>query len=159
MNQGERIQLKKMINEADCDDNTDQIRKLRHSTKIRDDIRLIEVLRRENPSSTKEELSILASAKAIFLYDNYTDIFHKAVSGELNLGIMTRILFILKQIEDEKVDQHEGSVLVGKLLKELYVDSALQRSNNLDKEHASDSPVINSGSDLSWKQYKSMKNL
>lgn len=159
MNQGERIQLKKMINEADCDDNTDQIRKLRHSTKIRDDIRLIEVLRKENPSSTKEELTILASAKAIFLYDNYTDIFHKAVSGELNLGIMTRILFILKQIEDEKVDQHEGSVLVGKLLKELYVDSALQRSNNLDKEYASDTPVINSGSDLSWKQYKSMKNL
>ena len=48
MNQGERLQLKKMINEADCDDNTDKIRKLRHSTKIRDDIRVIEVLRKEN---------------------------------------------------------------------------------------------------------------
>jgi len=159
MNQGERLQLKKMINEADCDDNTDKIRKLRHSTKIRDDIRVIEVLRKENPTSTKEELTILASSKATFLYDNYTDIFHKSVAGELNLAIMTRILFILNQIEDEKVDQHEGSVLVGKLLKELYVDSALQRSNNLDKEHASNAPVINSGSDISWKQYKTMKNL
>ena len=43
-----------------------------------------------------------------------------------------------------KVDQHEGSVLVGKLLKELYVDSALRRSENLDKEYGSTTPQVNS---------------
>ena len=35
----------------------------------------------------------------------------------------------------EIVDQHEGSVMVGKLLKELFVDSALKRPENLDKEN------------------------
>jgi hypothetical protein len=38
-------------------------------------------------------------------------------------------------IEDKQVDQHEGSVLVGKILKELYVDAALKRCDNLDKEN------------------------
>ena len=39
MNDGEKLKLKEMINQADCDDNTGQIRKLKHSTNIRDDIR------------------------------------------------------------------------------------------------------------------------
>lgn len=159
MDDGEKLKLKQMINQADCDDNTDQIRKLKHSVKIRDDIRSIEKIKSENHSATKDELHVLCMTKAQFLYNNYTDIYHKVIASELDLTIMTQILAVLKKIENEEVDQHEGSVLVGKLLKELYVDSALRRSENLDKEHASSAPQINSGTTMSWKQYKSMKNL
>ena len=59
-------------------------------------------------------------------------------------------------IEDEQVDQHEGSVLVGKFLKELYIDSALKRADNIDKEHEQERVQINNGTELSWKKFKQM---
>lgn len=157
MNDGEKLKLKEMINQADCDDNTGQIRKLKHSTNIRDDIRTIEKIKIDNPGATKDELHVLSLSKASFLYNNYTDIYHKVIASELDLHIMTNILAVLKQIENEEVDQHEGSFLVGKLLKELYVDSALRRSEHLDEKNSEDTATINSGTPLSWKQYKSMK--
>tara|TARA_Y100000816_G_C26098794_1_gene581944 strand:+ start:378 stop:857 length:480 start_codon:yes stop_codon:yes gene_type:complete len=159
MNTGEKLQLKKMIQESDCDDNTEQIRKLKHSVKIRDDIRNIDKIKTDNPSLNTDELSALCISEAPFLYEYYTDIFHKVVSSELSLPIMSQVLGVLKKIEDEQVDQHEGSVLVGKLLKELYVDSALKRADKLDEKYATDAPIINSGSEISWKQYKSMKSI
>ena len=159
MNKGEKLQLKKMIQESDCDDNTDQIRKLKHSVKIRDDMRKIDKIKTDNPSLNIDELSALCISEASFLYEYYTDIFHKVVSSELSLPIMSQVLGVLKKIEDEQVDQHEGSVLVGKLLKELYVDSALKRADKLDEKYATDTPVINSGNEMSWKQYKSMKSI
>jgi hypothetical protein len=66
---------------------------------------------------------------------------------------MTKLLVILKLIEDEKVDQHEGSVMCGKVLKELYIDSATKRMDNLDKEHAEEKPQVEV-KPVSWKEYK-----
>jgi len=43
---------------------------------------------------------------------------------------------VLREIEDGKLDQHEGSFKVGTILKRIYVDSALKRSENLDAEQA-----------------------
>jgi hypothetical protein len=79
------------------------------------------------------------------------------ISDELDLTIMTKILTVLKLIEDGKTDQHEGSVMVGKLLKELYVDSAAKRIGNLDKEHEGERVEQNAGKTLSWRDFKNMK--
>ena len=76
---------------------------------------------------------------------------------ELDLTIMTKLLIILKLIEDEKVDQHEGSVMCGKVLKELYIDSATKRMDNLDKEHNEGKEAPNAGRHVSWKDYKKMQ--
>ena len=93
-----------------------------------------------------------------FLYTNYSDIFHKAVANELDYMLMTKVLTVLKHIEDGQVDQHEGSVLVGKLLKELYVDSALRRADNLDKQNESEEKqTLYDGKQISWKEYKLSK--
>jgi hypothetical protein len=74
----------------------------------------------------------------------------------LDLAIMSRLLAVIKMIEDKKVDQHEGSVLVGKILKELYVDSALKRCDNLDKEHNSDDKEEKREvKPVSWSEWKS----
>ena len=73
-----------------------------------------------------------------FLYTNYTDIFHKLIKDELDLTIMTKLLTILKMIEDAKVDQHEGSVMVGKILKEMYVDSATRELDHLNEQRDGD---------------------
>ena len=81
--------------------------------------------------------------------------FNKLLKDELDLTIMTKLLAVLKLIEDNKVDQHEGSVMVGKILKELYIDSAMKRADNLDKEHnATEKEPMVEGKNISWKQFK-----
>ena len=83
------------------------------------------------------------------------DIFNKVYNDEIDLLIMTKLLSVLKLIEDKQVDQHEGSVLVGKLLKELYIDSALKRSDKLDKETKNDDFNLKPDTKpISWKEYK-----
>jgi len=133
----ESLNLKKLLqNNTDAVDNTEYIRRVKHSEKIRDDIRKLDRLKKKEATLYLENRELFKE-KAIdvakFLFMNYTDIFNKVVSDELDLTIMTRFLTVIKMIEDKKVDQHEGSVLVGKILKELYVDSALKRCDNLDK--------------------------
>ena len=126
----ERLNLKKMITESDCDDNTDNIRRLKHSVLMRDDIRKLDTLKNTHSdmkNNDNDQFSLICQNECQFLYTNYTDIFNKLVKDELDLTIMTKLLTVLKLIEDSNVDQHEGSVMVGKILKELYVDSAVQQ--------------------------------
>lgn len=154
----ERLNLKKMITESDCDDNTDNIRRLKHSVLMRDDVRKLDTLKNTHgdmKANNNDDFVLLCQNECKFLYSNYTDIFNKLVKDELDLTIMTKLLTVLKLIEDSKVDQHEGSVMVGKVLKELYVDSATKRLDNLDKEH--DKEPMSEGKAISWKQFKQMK--
>lgn len=159
MNSQERLDLKKLVDNSDAEDNTATIRRIKHSANFLEDIRVMEQLKRSHAelrSSSSEEFNELCRSKCQFMFNYYTDIFNKQLKDELNLGIMIRMLQVLKLIEDEKVDQHEGSVIVGKFLKELYVDSALRRADNLDKEHAKDSPETPGvePKSISWKDYK-----
>jgi len=101
----------------------------------------------------------LCQSKCSFLYNNYTDIYNKIISDELDMTIMTKLLTVLKLIEDGKTNQHEGSVMVGKILKELYVDSAVKRSNNLDKLHEGERVEVNAGKSLSWREFKNMQQI
>jgi hypothetical protein len=156
MNQ-ESLNLKKLLDQTDWEDNTENIRKIKHSTKIRDDVRQIENLK-VSWDGTGDFIE-LCQAKCPFLYNNYTDIFHKAVKNELDLTIMTKLLTVLKLIEDEKLDQHDGSVMVGKILKELYVDAALKRMDNLDKEHRREEVPKAEPKNISWRDYKLQENL
>ena len=41
----------------------------------------------------------------------------------------------LEKIENEEFDMNEGSYIVGKILKEMYVDSAIKRGEKLDKQY------------------------
>jgi len=66
------------------------------------------------------------------------------------------MLSVLKMIEDGKVDQHEGSVMFGKVLKELYVDSAIKHGENLDKQYETEKVPQVEGKKISWNQYKKM---
>ena len=157
MNSNEKLNLKRLIDENHCEDNTDNIRKLKHSVKMRDDIRKIEQLKKSNAAMRKlqpTEFAELCQKESTFLFNNYTDIFNKILKDEIDLLIMTKMLSILKMIEDGKVDQHEGSYAFGKVLKELYIDSAIKHGDNLDKEHESDKVEPVEGKTISWKQYK-----
>ena len=156
----ERLHLKKMINDSECGDNTANIRRLKHSTRMRDDIRRLDTLKNTHSKlkqSDNDEFMLLCQGECQFLYTNYTDIFHKLVKDELDLTIMTKLLTVLKLIEDSKVDQHEGSVMVGKILKELYVDSATKHLDKLDKQREEEMVEPSVGKPISWSEYKKMK--
>lgn len=159
MNKQESLDLKRLINETQCENNTENIRKLKHSVLIRNDIRNLENLKKTNGSlrkSNPDEFNEVCQKECNFLFNNYTDIFNKILKDELDLRIMTRLLICLKLIEDGNVDQHEGSVMVGKILKELYIDSAIKRGDNLDKEREAERVEPNSGKKMSWRDFKTM---
>jgi hypothetical protein len=161
MNPEEKLDLKKLLNNSDCEDNTETIRKVKHSVKIRDDIRRLEELKKTDGHMRATDppgFLELCQKQAWFLFSNYTDIFNKVLKDELNLNIMTQLLSILKMIEDGTVDQHEGSVLVGKILKELYVDSALKRCENLDRENEEEKVPPVEGKQISWKEFKHLSS-
>ena len=156
----ESLNLNKLIRESeDFVDNTEHIRKVKHSVKIRDDIQIIEDLKRtKEPTILPEEFLVLCQTSAPFLHFHYTDIFNKVVKDEINLDIMYKFLLVLKMIEDGKLNQEEGSVAIGKLLKEMYVDSALRRSENLDKQYAEEREVVTGPArQVSWKQWSQKK--
>ena len=160
MNSQEKLDLKKMLgNMDDYEDNTAHIRKVRHSLTIRDEIRKMELLKREQTimrTADPEQFKELAMNTCAFLYTDYMDIFNKLLKDEIDLDIMTCLLETLKMIEDERVDQHEGSVIVGKILKELYLDSAIKRADNLDKERNQSEDVIElvEPKIISWHEFK-----
>lgn len=159
----ERLDLKKLLSKSEeYQDNTEHIRKVKHSVSIRDDIRNLENLKKQHAelfTEDKDKFRELAMNEASFLFYNYTDLFNRVLKDEVDLVIMTRLLQVLKMIEDGKVDQNEGSVMVGKILKELYVDSALKRADNLEKEHATDEDVEKKveGKPISWAQWRTVR--
>ena len=63
---------------------------------------------------------------------------------------------ILKQIEDGKLDQHEGSFLVGSILKELYVDSALKKAEKLNENEEPKPEPKKPEKTISYHQFKKM---
>ena len=55
-------------------------------------------------------------------------------------------------IEENEIDQHQGSVIVGTILKEIYVDSALKKANKLDQpEHE-----FSEEKKISWSEFKKL---
>jgi len=161
MNKQESLDLKRLINETQCENNTENIRKLKHSVLINNDIRNLENLKKTNVSlrkSNPDEFNEVCQKECNFLFNHYTDIFNKIIKDEIDLRIMTKLLICLKLIEDGNVDQHEGSVMVGKILKELYIDSAIKRGENLDKEREAERVEPNTGKKMSWKDFKTLNS-
>jgi hypothetical protein len=154
MNNDDRLNLKRLVSESECDDNTENIRKLKHSELIRKDSKIIQIVKTLH--SSDGQLVEQCRNRCPFLYNNYTDLFNRLVKDELDINILNRLLDVLKRIEDGLVDQHEGSVAVGTILKEMYVDSALKHSNNI--ADTSTPAVYSESKAISWKQYKIMNN-
>jgi hypothetical protein len=162
----EKIDLQRLLQKTvaeegadSIDDNTDQIRCLKHSVRILDDIRTFAHLKQDHTElrdSHPEQFNDMARTACAFLQEHYLDIFQRMLRNEIDYNILFRVLAVLRRIEDGHVDQQEGSVEVGKILKELYVDSALRRGQNLDEKYAADKPVVHDGkTGVSWRDYKS----
>jgi hypothetical protein len=156
MDEKQRLQLNSMIKTNNVEDQTELIRKLKHSAILKNEVNNM-ILIKGKYCEDKEKIAEECINECGFLYTFYTDIFNKIKKDEIDINIFYKFLDVLKNIEDGKVDQHEASFLVGTLLKELYIDSALKKAEKLDKEMEPENNMkqpkrleIN----ISWKEYK-----
>jgi hypothetical protein len=156
----ERLDLKRLLSTSDCGNNTDLIRKVKHSANIQKDVMDLVTWMKAQPEDTDfEDPKVEAEAQTVvpFLQGLYTDLFKKVLHREIDFRILDKLIQVLQGIEDGKVDQHEGSVLAGKVLKELYLDSAVRHGDNLDKKYEKDKkPAPIPEKKISWKTYKSL---
>ena len=91
-------------------DNTNKLRKSKHSSSIRKNINDIEKIRAETGELYKTDI-VSFKNKCIqqnpFLYNNYFEIFNRVAKKEMNLQIMGEFLNVLTRIEEGELDIEE----------------------------------------------------
>jgi len=166
-NDDQRLQLQNMIDTNKGDDNTEMIRTLKQSISIKKDVDNMIKLKKEYPTmydTDKSGFEELCMSKCSFLFFNYTDIYNKILKNEINTDTLYSFIGVLKQIEDGELNEHDGSIKVGEILKTLYIDSAMRKSKKLDEENKNQE---GKGDDnekeervtktISWAEYKKQK--
>ena len=136
MRDDERLKLDELLRKDDVAQTTNQIRQLRHSGQIKTCIDNIVKLKKTHNRMSKDMFEKMAIGQANFLFSNYTQIFNKLINDEINIKILYEFVAILKNIEEGKLNQHEGSYMVGKKLKELYVDCVVEKDKKSREKDA-----------------------
>lgn len=158
LNNSDRLQLQQMIKANDVEDKTGLIRTTKHSEQIRAEVKKLHELKKKHAELAKSdptELDNICISNCSFLFERYTDIYNKVFKDEIDLNILDKFLDALKDIEDGNADQHEASVKVGKYLKELYVDSALKKTEKNDLKAAEENDTSSTEPvEVSWQEYK-----
>lgn len=154
MDDNQRLQLQNMIKANNVEDQTELIRALKHSEILKEQINNM-VLIKSKYGDDLEQIQLECMTECSFLFTYYTDIYNKIKKDEIDLKLLFKFIDILKKIEDGELNQHEGSFLVGTILKEIYIDSALKKADKLDEQYGNMSeepkkPNIN----ISYKLWK-----
>lgn len=154
MDDNQRLHLQKMISANNVEDTTGLIRQLKHSHVLRDNVNNLIMLKAKYHDEP-EKVHLEGMAECNFLFTYYTDIYNKIRKDEIDLKILFKAFDVLRDIEDGKIDQHEGAFSFGTLLKQIYVDSALKKAEKLntetgEKESEYKGPQVN----VSWSQFK-----
>jgi hypothetical protein len=154
MNDKQRLQLQNMIKENNVEDQTELIRNLKHSIILRNEINnMVNIKTKYKDDYNKISEECINECNFLFTY--YTDLFNKIKKDEIDINILFKFIDVLKQIEEGELNQHEGSFLVGTILKELYIDSALKKSEKLDEQYGTTKEEPKKANvNISWKQFK-----
>jgi len=155
MDDNQRLQLTNMIKANNVEDQTELIRNLRHSQVLRNEVNNM-ILLKAKYRGDDEKIYNECVDECNFLFTYYTDIFNKIRKNEIDIGILNKFLDVLRRIEEGELDQHEGSFLVGSILKELYVDSALKKAEKLDELAEKKEEPKKAEVNISWSQFKKM---
>ena len=128
MNNKQKNQLKKIIKENDVKDNTRMLRRNRKSSKLRNEVNIIQALKIQdkNDDLSNKESDYNLKEKCPNLYKNYSNIYTKLLKNDIDVNILYTFLDELEKIEKGTVNQHEASYNIGVLLKSLYVDKELK---------------------------------
>ena len=158
MDDDERLKLDQMLKENNVENMTEKIRDLQHSSKILNDVKTMLGMKKKYARLSKTnptQFENMVIKRCQFLFTKYTNIYNRLYKDQLNLEILMKLINILKNIEDGDLDQHEGSVVVGKILKEMYIDSALKqeeqrsRKENLNSKKKNKGPVHK----ITWQEF------
>jgi hypothetical protein len=163
----QKLDLTNMIKANETDDCTEEIRSKKQSALIRTDVSQMVYLKKKYQrlaKSNPREFDTMCVSQCQFLFNNYTDLYNKIKNDNLDLRILEKFLNVLKKIEDGELNQHEGSYLVGKQLKELYIDSALKVQEKQDtkerkKKGAKKPHSIEREKQISYHDFKKLKGL
>jgi hypothetical protein len=155
MDDKQRLQLQNMIKVNGTENYTDLIRELKHSQILRNEVNKLIILKAKYRGDN-EKIYIESVSECNFLFTYYTDIYNKLRKDELDINILNKLLDVLKKIEDGEYDQHEGSFIVGTILKQLYVDSALKKADKLNENSEESVEPKKAEVQISWKQFKNL---
>jgi hypothetical protein len=154
----DRLNLNKMIDANNVQDCTNEIREKKHSKLIRDDVARLVGLKKKYSrlaQSNPNQFDTMCVSQCSFLFNHYMDIFNKVKKDEMKLQILQELLDVLQKIEEGRLDQHAGAFEVGKLLKTMYIDSALLKAERTDKK-TGEKKVVKKPKEkkISWAEYK-----
>jgi hypothetical protein len=151
----DKVQLRQMIEKNNVVDKTDQIRELKHSAKIREDIIALIQLKQEYAEllrTDKESFEKISVQKCRFLFFHYMELYNLILKESMDLKILDKLIDVLGRIENNELDQHEGSFLVGTYLKEIYIDGKLAESKRTDELYPSVPRV--EPKKIAWSEFK-----
>ena len=121
MDNNQRLHLQNMISTNNVEDTTDLIRQLKHSHILREDVNNL-IMLKSKFIDEPDKIHLEAMSECNFLFTYYTDIYNKIRKDEIDLKILFNAFDVLRDIEDGKLDQHEGAFEFGNLLKKIYVN-------------------------------------
>ena len=163
MDDDERLKLDQMLKENNVENMTGKIRELQHSSKILNDVKTMLSMKKKYARLFKTnptQFENMVIKRCQFLFTKYTNIYNRLYKEQLNLEILMKLINILKNIEEGDLDQHEGSVVVGKILKEMYIDSALkQEEQRLKRENLTPKKKIKGPvHKITWQEFVQIEN-
>jgi len=144
MDDSQRIKLQEMIDVNNTVNHTEEIRQLKHSKLIREDVIKIQNTKRKLKTTHFKTLDNELQKECFFLFMNYTLIYNKLLKNDLDIKILYKFLDVLETIENGTSDQHEASYEIGLLLKKIYVDKKLEDAPN---------NFVSPTKNISWKKY------
>lgn len=150
MNAEERLQLNAMIQQNNTVDNTEQIRKYRHSAGLIADTHRLVDLMAEN-FDDPQKVHNCAVSECPTLYNFYPKIFHQLRKSEIKLEMWLECLYELKAIEDNKTDQHEAAFDIGKKLLDVFYNATVTRGEKIDA--AQPKPELRKPLDIHWSDF------
>ena len=153
-----RLKFNELLKESDAADNTEKIRKLKHSSKIKEQISIMLDIKKRYSRLDKNTVYKMIDTQCNWLFSHYFNLFNKLKKDELDIKILGQFVNALKAVEDGDMDQHEASVIVGQILKKLYIDSALKKDKKEEarRERQRKKKPVNRKGKLTWEQYKKL---
>jgi hypothetical protein len=135
LSHSQKLHLDELIKNNNAVDNTAHIREVKHSKHIKNDIATFLSLKKTYPRLSPDLFEKMCIHRCSFLFNNYTDIYNRLIKDELNIELFSKFISVLEKIENGDENQHTGSVIIGTLLKEIYIDSAIRKENKSTKTH------------------------
>ena len=158
MDHTDKLNLTKMIDANNVEDFTNDIRQKKHSDLIRNDVTCLLSLKKKYSrlaQSNPNQFDTMCVSQCSFIFNNYMDLFNKVKKDEINLQILHKLLDVLKQIETSEFNQHEGAFEVGKILKAMYIDSALTKAERIYKKTGKKTtPSKPKEKKITWAEFK-----